>query len=489
MRTSPVLLGVLVLLGLAPAAWGNGGPFVLQYPAGDNSARGASARLDVNLQPGREERLRVLKEDLSFSFFPHEPYQGRFGDYSSSAPLVEVTAAYVVENPTTQAITEDFGFPVLRGEAYQRGLEPQLGAQVSYQGKMVDTGDLSLPDIYGAIRQQARAVVDKAIAASPELTGRVAAVRGAKATERETARTRLADYLTGTLKWNARDAALLVEYAGLDMTLPKEIADNYKPQVLPPSVAPGAPRSTIIPIDMQNLGPLIAIGDQKATQLFAQLAKALNPKAAVSYESLFTAWGGDVRDRALDMKTGDTRPRENSVKNPYDDLATVYARVDYLDEKNPALTAQTRAACKTILKNLPVVFTFAPMNLLTYRITFPAKSTGLLKVTYSQFAFIDTKAPSSYQLAYVVHPASFWKEFGPINVGVAVPSGIACRLPIPSEKPVTEPRKLRYGVPHLAANSAIPYDIQRAVLKEKTGVLYLAVDRATWDGRYNAEAK
>ena len=59
-----------------------------------------------------------------------------------------------------------------------------------------------------------------------------------------------------------------------------------------------------------NLGPLAAIGEQKATQFFAQLASRFDEKAGSDYEAIFAAWGGDVRERSIDLATGQLRPRE-----------------------------------------------------------------------------------------------------------------------------------------------------------------------------------
>ena len=64
-------LGWIVLaLGMAstPSALGNGGPFRLTYPNGDPTAKGVPARIELDLKPGREERLRVVKENLSVLF-------------------------------------------------------------------------------------------------------------------------------------------------------------------------------------------------------------------------------------------------------------------------------------------------------------------------------------------------------------------------------------------------------------------------------------
>ena len=54
-----------------------------------------------------------------------------------------------------------------------------------------------------------------------------------------------------------------------------------------------------------------------------------------------------------------------------------------------------------------------------------------MTVSYSQYAYADTRGSGSYQLAYVLHPATLWKEFGPIHVKVELPKGIACRPRLP----------------------------------------------------------
>ena len=67
---------------------------------------------------------------------------------------------------------------------------------------------------------------------------------------------------------------------------------------------------------MANLGPLAAIGEQKATQLFAQLASRFDKDAGAKYEAIFAAWGGDVRERSIDLATGEIRPREVTLPTP-----------------------------------------------------------------------------------------------------------------------------------------------------------------------------
>jgi hypothetical protein len=276
--------------------------------------------------------------------------------------------------------------------------------------------------------------------------------------------------------WYERDAALMVEYASLDF-------GKIKSQ--PPDRNHMIWFGTHNQLINENLGPLAAIGEQKATQFFAQLASRFQPQAAAAYEAIFTAWGGDIRERSVDLKTGKVRPREITISRDTLDKKpstfrsnfdpTIYARVAYLDPK-AKITESEKTSCKAILKNLPVVFTFAPMNILHYNVKFPAKSTQTLTVSYSQYAYSDTRSPSSYQLAYVLHPASLWDEFGPINLEVAVPEGIDFRASVPCKNGGAEERRInQYGPEKNQLN------IYKAQLKQKTGELYLAVEAHGWN--------
>ncbi len=68
-KTTVILVSILALCILAESlAVGNGGPFVIKYPNGDPAAKGVLARLDPDLKPGRETRLRVIKENLKVTF-------------------------------------------------------------------------------------------------------------------------------------------------------------------------------------------------------------------------------------------------------------------------------------------------------------------------------------------------------------------------------------------------------------------------------------
>ena len=176
--------------------------------------------------------------------------------------------------------------------------------------------------IYGMIRENARRAIEKSIAADRGLAGRAAAVArgldddpghpiqaaGANACGRlSPARENLRNYLTATLQWSARDAALLVEYASLEFASLENWPDHGG-RLAPPRdrwdrsflMYPEFPGETIDALDelkLANLGPLAAIGEQKATQLLAQLASRFDKDAGARYEALFAAWGGDVRER------------------------------------------------------------------------------------------------------------------------------------------------------------------------------------------------
>jgi hypothetical protein len=285
----------------------------------------------------------------------------------------------------------------------------------------------------------------------------------------------LSDYLFKTKKWSERDAALMAHYAGLNIDDPKA------GRIHPPDRTTGA--AWLLSLDASklinaNLGPLAAIGEQKATQLFAQLAGCFDADATSSYEAIFTAWGGDVQERSLDMTTGKVRPREITVDEKtlkegayrHGGDPAVYARVDYLDE-NANISEVDKDACRTILKNLPVVFTFAPMNILYYQVTFQPNTTHDLTVSYSQYAYKDTHDPASYQMAYVVHPASFWQEFGPIHLKVTVPEGIqirGCRKVELDDAVVTS--ETRIG----------KVDTYIGSINSKTGEIYLALNADAW---------
>ncbi len=533
MRTTrATTLAAAVWLGLglctADSANGNGGPFVVKYPNGDPAAKGVLARLDPSLRPQRETRLRVVKEDLTISFgsdpFPRRPRR---------PPVVAVSAAYTIENPTRDDVQVDFGFPILRGIYMSPwSMMPSPDVRVTIDEGPLQATIISNSLIYGIIRSRAREAIEGAIAGDPELERRVAAVRGlsnrklaapsqqtanqrpqtgksasgAKG-DRESARKALAAYLTGRLGWSQRDASLLVEYAGLQFgKILGRPHDRWHWGGFG-SIDPSAHE-----LLTANLGPLSAIGEQKATHLFAQVAGRFDQDSAAAYEAIFQAWGGDVRQRAVDLRTGRVRPRQLSLRTTAEPGLTasilgdptVYARVDYLDP-NAKLSDEEKSACESILKNLPVVFTFAPMNLLHYQASFPAQSERVITVAYKQYAFVDsgqhasrdakTRSPASYQLAYVLHPASLWDDFGPIHLKLHVPKGVPCRTSV-STKWTESLNSADVGASDggpIEVHRATPakLDVYEATLArkaDKTGELFVGVDKAAWDELDNENA-
>jgi len=502
---------------------------VVKYPKGDPAAKGTLARLDPTLKPARETRLRVVKEDLTISFD-----RNQFSGMRSSPPLATVTAAYTIENPTDKEIPVDFGFPILRGIYLSPlAMRPKPHVSVTVDKRPVRSTIISNSIIYGIIRQNARTAIENGIGADPELTRLVANVRGVNALGVPTqsdrpqqvvrqqvaaeqqqrpvlqrnsaayvasARKQLAAYLTTTLKWNDRDAALMVEYVGLDFGKPSTWPrDRWLYHFS------GLDKERAAALLAANLGPLAAIGEQKATQLFAQLASHFDKDSAAAYEAIFKAWGGDVRERSIDLETGRVRPREITVghNDPKKALMrplggsidpTIYARVDFLDA-NAKITDAEKAACKTVLRNLPVVFTFAPMNLLHYNVTFPAGATQVVTITYKQYAYVDSRGSGSYQLAYVLHPATLWDDFGPINLKILAPKGVTCLASFPTRE--TRDVKPAAASASVAAAATAPrgfarlnmYEATLTTTQEKTGELFVGIDKAGWDALFPGTAK
>jgi hypothetical protein len=393
----------------------------------------------------------------------------------------------------------DFGFPILRG-IYMMPDKMSLGPDIRVLAQRMDTEEerkpmrlnptvISNSGIYGIIRARARRAIENGIAGDENLPKLILSVKGPGQEARETSIRAIRDHVVNKLKWNERDAALMVEYASLEFGSGKS---------LPPD------RGTMASLwvnDQElrefmeaNLGALSAIGEQKATQFFAQLASRFDPNASTAYEAIFKAWGGDVREMSVDIKTGRARPREvtadtKSLGSIRYALAiadpTIFARVDYLDP-DAKISEAEKASCRAILKNLPVIFTFAPMNLLHYGVTFPARSTHKLTVRYKQFAYQDTRSPASYQLAYVVHPASFWDSFGPINLRILAPHGVGFRASVPCSRedkagsfPTVDPEVMalkEFG----DRTTDTAYCTYESVLKEKTGELFVALDAEQW---------
>jgi hypothetical protein len=386
--------------------------------------------------------------------------------------MVNVRAAYTIENPTARSITVDFGFPIVRGIAtspFAMAPTPDVRAELGDQHVRVDV--ISNSVIYGIIREQARKTIDLSLSKDKTAAPLSSTIRASTDTKRKNAREKLRSYMIGNKGWKASDAALLIEYCSLDLG----------------KQSPGRVWSwnTSMPgndadIISRNLGPLALIGEQKATQFLAQLASCFDKKAGVGYERIFTAWGGNTQERSVDLKTGKVRPRRFTA-GPGDVDPTVYARVDYLSDST-AFTKAEKDSCKAILKDLPIIFTFAPMNLLHYQVTFAPKSTEVLTISYGQYAYKDTSDPQTYQFAYLVHPASMWNSFGPINVTVTVPNGIKVRSSEQCTGPSAGERSTDRYVFSSATTSKEKCSVFSGTLRKKTGEIFVAVDADDWAG-------
>jgi len=473
----------LFIFAVTQLTWANGGPFVIKYPNGDPAAKGILARLDPDLKPGREIRLKVIKEDLKITFAKDRlPIKTK----NTSPPLVNVAAIYTIENPTEEEIEVDFGFPILRGIYIQPfSMMPVPDVHVRLGNTHIRSTIISNSAIYGIIRQRARDIIDNTIQADQTLNQRVNSLRTTDTNQPEKIKQDLIVYLQEKKHFEKGDAILFAEYVTLDL-------GTIKCHPIDRTVVWFRGAEDLQKLANANLGSLSAIGEQKATQFLARLAWCFDPTSAAAYEDIFTAWGGDVREKAVDLSTGTVRPREITVKPDQIKPSafhlhkdpTIYARVDYLNP-NAKISEVEKNSCKTILKHLKVIFTFAPMNILHYKVKFPAQKTEKLTVQYRQYAYIDTHAPASYQLAYVVHPASFWQHFGPIHLEVAVPEGIPFRVSVPCRK--GELAKLTSSdlqlIQSLRSNQSQPttYRKYEAVLHDKTGEIFLAIDRNSWD--------
>jgi hypothetical protein len=551
--TFELTLGLIALIAAAIAAYGNGGPFIVKYPNGDPGAKGIMARLDPLLRPANESRLRVVREDLSFRFIP----QTGFSSDDTSlrwSPLVNVRASYIIENPTKEEILIDFGFPILRGIGVRLGSKPTPDVNVTVDGESLLADIISNSKIYSIIRQHARNTIEQGIKADHNLAQQVALVRKASGNstqakenssqqivrtdfpapteDYESASKSLRTYLIAKKGWNDRDAALMIEFARLDFDVVRQrskpvpsasaLIDNLI--FGPPSSGTNAQGDRLFPppsaeiielinqssaIEPLNLGPLVAIGEQKATQFFALLASRFDKNALTNYEEIFAAWGGDVRERSVDMSSGQVRPREIAKK--MDDWrivdlkdvmpksrggssedSTIYARLDYLDP-DYRISETEKGSCLAVLRNLPVVFTFAPMNLVHYQVSFPPGATRNVTVSYAQYAYLDTRENPSYQLAYVLHPASLWKDFGPIHVRIQVPHSVTCRASIDlskgTEDVVDEQRlvSMGTGLYRFPSYTQTRYEALLTDRKERMGELFLAINKAEWERFSNAQ--
>ena len=468
------------LLAAGPAA-GNGGPFAVHYPGGNVGAKGVSARLDPSLKPTRETRLRVVEEELTIRMQRV---------LLSGLPVAEVKAAYTIENPTGDEVRVHFGFPILRdilGGGGFGGFGPNatlLRVTVDKARNEIKTDVITTSLIYGLMRRSARAAIEKGIAADKELAGLVAAVREARdsanATEQRAGRS-AKTVAAGKSAPGGSDAAAR---PSLQRSTPEldRAARPCNPGSRSGALGTGAtrpcwpPSPASIPARAGTPGPMTGSSrsgsrgirittrpdrrkkwqkcwperERTSAPWMRSASKrrrssspnwpgasistsrpttrpSSRPGAATSASGPSTSARGAIRPREFDAKAAGGRYHGATEDDP-----TVYTRVDYLSTKG-RLSEFEKAVCLDVLKNLPVTFTFAPMNLVHYQVTFPPNSRRVVTVCYAQHAYVDTAGKGSYQLAYVLHPATFWDNFGPIHLTVLAKKGVACKAWVPLE--------------------------------------------------------
>ena len=484
-------LAVLLAVLIPVSGFANGGPFVLKYPGGDPAAKGVLARLDPDLQPARESRLGVIQEELAIRFEPEwQPGRANATNNDVTPPIVAVTADYLITNPTPDVIEVDFGFPILRGIYISPfSMMPMPDAQVRVDGTNYLRPELiSNSAIYGILRSRAEQTIDRGLKDDPALARMVESVRAASAGGETSARKTLTDHLTKQKGWSAAEAVLFAEYVALR---PAAGGTNQAMVLMPGKTFWWGGDSSISVAAAETAWAVKAIGEQKATQWLAVLAGKFDPAAAAGYEAIFASWGGDVRERSIDLQKRTVRPREISLRKPVtspglresvlaDADPTVYARVDYFKD-DAMLTDGQRASWNSVIQRLPVVFTFSPMNLLHYRVTFEPGAARTVSVSYRQHAYLDTANPRSYQVAYVVHPASLWDSFGPIHltatslVGAPPVSSIAMTED-PGPPPSASPQISFY--PNA---DKLKFKSHKATLTDKKGELFVGIDADAWD--------
>ena len=100
----------------------------------------------------------------------------------------------------------------------------------------------------------------------------------------------------------------------------------------------------------------------------------------------------------------------------------MYARIDYLDPNAKVTKDEKDFVPGDSRKESPGGVRVCPDESdSTTRSSSQPITLAWVTVSYPQHAYADTRGSGSYQLAYVLHPATLWREFGPIHVTVQVP--------------------------------------------------------------------
>lgn len=103
-----------------------------------------------------------------------------------------------------------------------------------------------------------------------------------------------------------------------------------------------------------------------------------------------------------------------------------------------------------------------------------------------------TRGTGNYQLAYVLHPATMWQEFGPIHLTVRLPKGVRCSASAAIRKTGEEavaPASVLAKKGYSAVVFQAPLDVYEATLtraEEKRGELFIGLDKPAWESVFQS---
>lgn len=434
-------------------ALANGGPFFERHVDGSNAVSASMAGFE-HMIPGLQDRIACLGEDLTITIenelklgraaeaarkaprptgntLDSNPidYKQRYALIPEKLPRITVEAKYTLVNTSDRPVNMRFGFPVI--------YSPHGYAKVLVDGTKTKSHHLSLDDILLHIRSAAAEGIAEILTADKELSAAVATIseieshydgrKPDKGAMNLGERTRAAKALTDVLKKRQltdSQVALVSEFF-----------------ILPPSPKPERPNIDALDEYPRYIathrffperGVLERIGVLKATQLYTEVLKALAPAQHIDYEQFFRAWGGQEKRVSLDLETGEIRERvlspirftDGGMMGPIP--LDIYAREEYLDSRN--LPKDLKKHLMTVLRNLPVTFAFAPVNMTVYDVAFAPGQKRMVAVEVSQLPSIDGREPVTAQFEYIMKTARYFEEFDHINLEVRAPSGTALAI-------------------------------------------------------------
>ena len=429
-------------------ACANGGPFFERHVDGSNAVSASMAPFE-NMIPGLQDRIACLGEDLTITI-DDELRLGRAAEAAKKAsppsgsildgkkidykertsliperlPRIEVEAKYTLVNTSDGPVKMRFGFPVIYS-ARQR-------VKVVVDGKKTTSHHMSLDDILLHIRAIAAERVAEVLTIDKKLADAVAKINEIESVYSSDKPTEAVMRLHN--RHRAADALR-------DILKERRLTDSQVALVSEFFILPPSPKPTRLNIEglaerasfygfrpsLPEGGVLARIGALKATQLYTEVLKALAPAQSIDYEQFFRAWGGREKRVSLDLETGEVRERvlspirfaEGGMMGPIP--LDIYAREEYLNARN--LPKDLKKHLMTVLKNLPVTFAFAPVNMTVYEVAFAPGQKRTVAVEVNQLPSIDGREPVTAQFEYIMKTARYFKEFDHINLEVRAPKG------------------------------------------------------------------